>query len=80
MDGRMVMKEGFNKELLNCITPSTMIVLNKMDLIEKEDLSKIMSYIKTHLPEGIPIHEVSCKTGEGMDEFWKSIYDYSYQK
>ncbi len=55
---------------------SDVIVLNKIDLIEHVDFDRTIFYESIQaLNPGVPIFEVSCRTGEGLDAWTGWLLD-----
>ncbi len=54
--------KSYNKEMLN---KKSIVVLNKIDLINEELVKKIVQYFKT---KKVAVMPISCGTGEGIEE------------
>lgn len=62
---------GSEEDDFKTVTKKTMLVLNKADLEEADLVKDLLRPVVGDLP----IYEVSCKTGRGLEDLRRAIYD-----
>ncbi len=49
------------------------IVINKRDLLEPDELDELRAALKREFPAAVAVRAVSCRTGEGLDDWFDAI-------
>lgn len=73
VDSSVAVDSGLDPLMVTYMVGKSIIVLNKIDLLSDAKRHDLLSRVKQQFPLTTAVATLSCKTNEGIPEFWSHL-------